>query len=150
MRIAVGSDEATHLTEHVISELIRRGHEVSCAGALAPGHDARWPAVGREVGEAVAQHRADQGVAFCHTGTGVSMAANKTPGVRAALCRDAQTAAGARRWNDANVLVMSLRSTSPCEATEMLDAWFAAPAGDDGDARMIALLQDMDAAAAST
>lgn len=150
MRIAVGSDEATHLTDHVISELLRRGHEVSRAGALAPGRDARWPAVGREVGEAVARRRADQGIAFCHTGTGVSMAANKTPGVRAALCRDAQTAAGARRWNDANVLVMSLRSTSPDEAAEILDAWFAASPGDEEDARMVAMLDEMDAAAAGT
>ena len=82
---------------------------------------------------------------FCYTGTGVSIAANKTPGVRAALCTDAQTADGARRWNDANVLAMSLRSTSPDEAAEILDAWFSAPHGDADDARMIDMLREMDA-----
>ncbi len=144
MKIAVGSDEATHLTDHVIDELRKRGHDISPAGALAAGRDARWPAVGREVGAAVAQRHCDQGVLFCYTGTGVSIAANKVPGVRAALCSDAQTAEGARRWNDANVLVMSLRATSPDEATEILDAWFAATVGDDEDARMINMLRDMD------
>lgn len=144
MRIAVGSDEATHLTDHVIDEHRKRGHDIWRAGALAEGRDARWPAVGREVGDAVAQRHCDQGVLFCYTGTGVSIAANKVPGVRAALCGDAQTAQGARRWNDANVLVMSLRATSPDEATEILDAWFTASAGDDEDARMIDMLRDMD------
>ena len=92
----------------------------------------------------VASGDCDQGILFCYTGTGVSMAANKVRGVRAALCHDAQTAAGARRWNDANVLVMSLRSTSPDEAREMLDAWFSAPQGDAEDVEMIRMLDAMD------
>lgn len=147
MKIAVGSDEATHLTSNVVDELLRRGHELSLLGALAEGDDARWPAVGRVVGESVANGDCEQGIVFCYTGTGVSIAANKTAGVRAALCTDAQTADGARRWNDANVLAMSLRSTSPDEAVEILDAWFSAPHGDADDVRMIDMLREMDAPA---
>ena len=148
MKIAVGSDEATHLTSHVLDDLRRRGHELLLMGALADGCDERWPAVGRAVGESVAGGRCEQGVVFCFTGTGVSIAANKVPGVRAALCADAQTAAGARRWNDANVLALSLRSTSPDEAAEILDSWFSAPHGDPDDVRMVNMLREMDAPAA--
>jgi ribose 5-phosphate isomerase B len=90
-----------------------------------------WAEVGRELGEAVASGDADMGVLFCWTGTGASIAANKVRGVRAALCADAATAAGARRWNDANVLVLSLRRTSVEIAREMLDAWFATAADPD-------------------
>jgi len=85
-----------------------------------------WVDVGREVGERVASGACQQGVLFCWTGTGVSIAANKVPGVRAALCHDAETATGARRWNDANVLVMSLRATPEAVAKEICDAWLEA------------------------
>jgi ribose 5-phosphate isomerase B len=97
MRIAIGSDEATPLTEYVAGELLDRGHQIVRVVALALGDDPRWPAVGRKVGTLVASGACDEGVVFCFTGTGVSMAANKVPGVRAALCTDAQTAAFARR-----------------------------------------------------
>ena len=142
MRIALGSDEATHLTTHVVAELESRGHQVVAVGALADGDDVRWPAVGRAVGELVATGACDEGVLFCFTGTGVSMAANKVPGVRAALCADAQTAAGARRWNHANVLVMSLRATSTEEASEMLEAWFSEPPGSGEDAELVRMLEE--------
>ncbi|MGH9116801.1 MAG: RpiB/LacA/LacB family sugar-phosphate isomerase [Acidimicrobiales bacterium] len=118
MRIAFGTDERTPLTDAVKDGLAERGHEVVVAGEGEP-----WPDVGRAVGEAVAAGRADRGVVCCWTGTGVSMAANKVAGVRAALCTDAETARGARRWNDANVLAMGLRLTSPEVASEMLDAF---------------------------
>jgi ribose 5-phosphate isomerase B len=123
MRVAFGSDEATPLTEAVAGELRDRGHELILVGPPA-GQDMQWAEVGRRVGALVADGRADTGVLFCWTGTGASIAANKVPGVRAALCTDAQTAAGARKWNDANVLVMGLRLTSPTVASEMLDRWF--------------------------
>jgi ribose 5-phosphate isomerase B len=124
VKIVLGSDERTLLTDAVLEDLRRRGHDVSIVGP--PGGEAKeWAEVGREVGEDVASGAAETGVLFCWTGTGASIAANKVRGVRAALCADAETAAGARRWNDANVLVMSLRSTSPAVAVEMLDAWFA-------------------------
>lgn len=123
MRIVVGSDEATSLTQFVIEDLRRRGHEVRVVGPPA-GEDKQWAEVGRSVGESVTSGEADTGVLFCYTGTGASIAANKVRGVRAALCTDAETAAGARRYNDANVLVMSLRLTSQEVAKEMLDRWF--------------------------
>lgn len=124
MRIVLGSDERTDLTDAVAADLEKRGHEVTVVGPPA-GEDKDWARVGMEVGQMVASGKAASGVLFCWTGTGASMAANKVPGVRAALCADRQTAEGARRWNDANVLVMSLRATSPAVAGEMLDAWFA-------------------------
>ncbi|MBF8268187.1 MAG: sugar-phosphate isomerase, RpiB/LacA/LacB family [Dehalococcoidia bacterium] len=144
MRIAVGSDESTPLTDAVVLELRRRGMSVELLGALAEGDDPRWPEVGRKVAEKVSRGKADQGVLFCWTGTGVSMAANKVPGVRAALCTDAATASGARRWNHANVLVMGLRLTSQELAREMLDAWFSTPPGEGEDADMVARLAALD------
>ena len=132
MKLSVGSDERTHVTDAVVDELRRRGHEVDLRGLLRPlrsdgeaGHAAAWPAVARQVAEAVASGAADEGILFCWTGTGVSMAANKVPGVRAALCDDAETARGARLWNNANVLCLSLRRTPEVIAKEILDAWFA-------------------------
>ena len=102
--------------------------------------DGQWVEVGHAVGDAVAGGRADTGVLFCWTGTGASIAANKVAGVRAALCTDAATAAGARTWNDANVLVMGLRLTTPEVAKEMLDAWFAT-AVDPDEVEVIAGLE---------
>jgi ribose 5-phosphate isomerase B len=123
MRIVLGSDARTPLTDAVAEDLQSRGHEVVLVGPPG-GDDLAWADVGRRVGEMVAGGETDSGVLFCWTGTGASIAANKVAGVRAALCTDAATAAGARRWNDANVLVLSLRLTSPTVASEMLDAWF--------------------------
>jgi ribose 5-phosphate isomerase B len=86
-----------------------------------------------EVAQGVANGVFEMGVLFCWTGTGISLAANKVKGIRAALCNDAETAAGARKWNDANVLAMSLRSTSEQVAKEILEAWFATGSSDDPD-----------------
>jgi len=118
VRVAFGTDERTALTDDVKTLLAERGHEV-----VVLGEGDSWPDVGRRVGEAVAIGAAERGVVCCWTGTGVSIAANKVPGVRAALCTDAETARGARRWNDANVLAFGLRLTSPTVATEMIDAF---------------------------
>ena len=123
MDVVLGSDESNALTDAVIADLEARGHAVQLVGPPA-GDNTQWAEVGREVGERVADGRAETGVLFCWTGTGASIAANKVSGVRAALCTDAATAAGSRKWNDANVLVMGLRLTSPTVASEMLDAWF--------------------------
>ncbi len=136
MRIAFGTDERTDLTDTVKSALAERGHDVVVAGEGDP-----WPDVGRRVGEAVAGGGADRGVVCCWTGTGVSIAANKVPGVRAALCTDAETARGARRWNDANVLAIGLRLTSPTVAREMLDA-FLGTGTDPDEAANIAKVMD--------
>lgn len=139
MKIVLGSDEKTELTDAVEGYLREAQHDVVLVGPPA-GHPADWVAVGRTVGEAVASGTCDAGVLFCWTGTGASIAANKVPGVRAALCTDAETAAGSRRWNDANVIVMSLRSTTPAVAKEMLDAWFATEP-DEAEAPIIASLE---------
>jgi ribose 5-phosphate isomerase B len=139
MRIAFGSDERTPLTEAVRADLKARGHDVVAVGPPAD-EDKEWAQVGHEVGELVASGAADTGVLFCWTGTGASIAANKVRGVRAALCTDPATAAGARKWNDANVLVMGLRLTAPDVAREMLDAWFATEP-DPGEQANIARLE---------
>src|SRR3982074_1819388 len=123
MKIAVGSDERTSVTAAVVDRLRRAGVDVELHGPLN-GRPMDWVDVGRAVGERVASGGCQQGVLFCWTGTGASIAANKVPGIRAALCGDAQTAEGARRWNDANVLALSLRGTSHAELAEILDAWF--------------------------
>ena len=143
MKLAFGSDERTPLTDAVLADLRDRGHVVTVIGpaAGAPGEaEKQWAQVGREVGEAVANGDAEGAVLFCWTGTGASIAANKVAGVRAALCADAATAAGARRWNDANVLVMGLRLTSIEVAREMLDTWFTT-APDPDEAVNIARLE---------
>lgn len=124
MKIAFGSDEVTALTDAVEKDLEKRGHELVKVGPPA-GDAIEWTDVGHRIGELVASGDTDTGVLFCWTGTGASIAANKVQGVRAALCTDPQTAEGARKWNDANVLVMGLRLTSEEVAREMLDAWFA-------------------------
>ncbi len=120
MRIAFGTDERTPLTDAIVSALEDSGHQV-----IVRLEDEPWPDVGRRVAEAVAQDQADRGVVCCWTGTGVSIAANKVPGVRAALCTDVETARGARRWNDANILALGLRLTSEPVAREMLDAFLS-------------------------
>jgi RpiB/LacA/LacB family sugar-phosphate isomerase len=135
MRVAFGTDEKTEVSEAVRAELSQLGHDVVVVGDGAP-----WTEVGRLVGEAVAAGDADRGVVCCWTGTGVSIAANKVTGVRAALCTDAETARGARRWNDANVLALGLRLTSPPVAKEMLEA-FLLTAFDEGERDVIAGLR---------
>lgn len=138
-RIAVAADELTGVAEQIVGALRARGHEPILHGAYAPEERADWAWCSERAARDVAEGRADQAVVACWTGTGASMAANKVPGVRAALCVDGETAAGARRWNDANVLALSLRLTSPALLSEILDAWLAtAPSHDSGDAANIA------------
>lgn len=128
MRIAFGTDQRTGLADAILEHLRNSGHEIEVLAL--PGW---WPDVGRDVAEAVAQGRADRGVVCCWTGTGVSIAANKVEGIRAALCADAETARGARKWNDANVLALSIRLTTEPVAAEILDAFLSADA-DPGEA----------------
>ena len=123
MKIAIGSDEKTQLTDYVVQELENLGHELELYGPINE-ENIQWTDVAHKVAESVKDGSSEQGILFCWTGTGVSIAANKVPGIRAALCTDAQTAEGARKWNDANVLAMSLRSTSQIVAKEILEAWF--------------------------
>ena len=141
MKIVVAADDEAPVTDAVTADLRGRGHDVI---VLERG---QWPEIARDVAEAVASGEADQGVLFCWTGTGTTMAANKVPGARAALVWEPWIAEGARRWNDANVLVMSLKRTSPERAREILDAWFAVDAPDPDEAENIARLADLDARA---
>ena len=125
MKIAVAADERTGVAGEVVEQLRERGHEPVVHGALVEGERADWAWCCEAAARDVAEGRAEQAVVCCWTGTGASIAANKVPGIRAALCGDAATAAGARTWNDANVLALSLRATSEAELAEILDAWFA-------------------------
>jgi ribose 5-phosphate isomerase B len=142
LRIAFGSDERTHRTEFVEQELRSRGHQVELVGPPA-GEPMQWTDVARTVAERVSSAEADQGVLCCWTGTGVSMAANKVPAVRAALCGDAETARGARAWNDANLLCLSLRATTEAVAGEILEAWFSA-SHDVSEAENMEKLKELD------
>jgi ribose 5-phosphate isomerase B len=134
VRVAFATDEVTAVTEQVKTDLIAAGHEVVVVGEGVP-----WPQAGAAVGRAVARGEAERGIVCCWTGTGVSMAANKVPGVRAALCTDAETARGARRWNDANVLALGLRLTSPVVASELVAA-FLDTGADPSEAANVAAL----------
>jgi ribose 5-phosphate isomerase B len=144
MRIAVAADERVGVADAVVGELRRRGHEVLAHGALNEGERDDWAWASEAAARDVVEGRAEQAVVCCWTGTGASIAANKVAGVRAALCVDAQTAEGARRWNDANVLALSLRATSEAELAEILDAWFAAgPSAEPDDVANVEHLADI-------
>ncbi len=134
----VGADDEGPVADAVVEELNARGHDVTVL------EREQWPDVAQQVAEAVGSGEADQGVLFCWTGTGTSMAANKVPGVRAALVWDPWIAEGARKWNDANVLVMSLKRTTPETAKEIVDAWLGVEAPDADEAANIARLAELD------
>lgn len=132
MKIALASDERTSLTDFLVRDLERRGYEVLRFGAIAENDpDGDWPLSTRNAAAAVTRGEAHEAIVCCWTGTGASIAANKVAGIRAALCGDPETAKGARTWNHANVLVLSLRSTSEAIAKEILDTWYATPYSDD-------------------
>lgn len=146
MRIAVAADERTGVAGAVVAQLRERGHEVLPHGALSDAGRDDWAWASEAAARDVAEGRAEQAVVCCWTGTGASIAANKVRGVRAALCGDAATADGARRWNDANVLALSLRTTSEALLAEILDAWLAgAPSTEDDDRANVGHLADIEA-----
>jgi ribose 5-phosphate isomerase B len=145
MRIAVATDELTGVAGALPEELRRRGHEPVLHGAYADAERPDWAWASEAAARDVAEGRAEQAIVACWTGTGASIAANKVPGIRAALCADAPTAEGARRWNDANVLALSLRATSAAELEEILDAWFGGVASADvGDVDNIAHVAEIE------
>src|SRR3954465_15241275 len=145
MRVAVAADELVGVAEPLVEELRKRGHEPIVHGVLSDQERDGWAWAAEAAARDVAEGRAEQGVVCCWTGTGASIAANKVPGVRAALCADAATADGARRWNDANVLALSLRPPSPALLEEILDAWFAGePSPDDDDRANVGHLAEIE------
>jgi ribose 5-phosphate isomerase B len=146
MKIAVAADERTGVAEAVVEELRRRGHEPVVHGALSADERDDWAWASEAAARDVADGRADQAVVCCWTGTGASIAANKVAGIRAALCGDAETARGARTWNDANVLALSLRTTSEPLLEEILDGWFATrPSEDPADRANVDHVDQLDA-----
>jgi ribose 5-phosphate isomerase B len=144
MRIAVAADERTGVAEAVVDELRKRGHEPVLHGALSDAERDDWAWASEAAARDVAEGRAEQGVVCCWTGTGASIAANKVAGIRAALCGDAETARGARTWNDANVLALSLRSTSEAVLQEILDGWFETkPSDEEADVENVRHLDEI-------
>lgn len=141
MRIAFAADEPYPVHATIRAVLEARGHEVVPFGACATGAEAPWALVADEAARAVVEGRCDEGVFLCWTGTGISIAANKVRGIRAALCGDPGTAAGARVWNHANVLCLSHRTLSDDMAKEILAAWLDTPTGTAGAAG-VALLRE--------
>ena len=135
MRFVVGSDDEGAALEAAVDRLREAGHDVEVL------ERDQWPDVAVRVAETVASGEADQGLLFCWTGTGTAMAANKVQGVRAALAWDPWIAEGARRWNDANVLVMSLKRTEPETARAIVDAWLSVDAPDEDERENIAKLR---------
>jgi ribose 5-phosphate isomerase B len=133
MRVSVAADERVGVADAVVDELRRRGHEPVVHGALSDSERDDWAWASEAAARDVVEGRASVGIVCCWTGTGASIAANKVPGVRAALCGDAETARGARKWNDANVLALSLRTTSPAVLSEILDAWFSGEPSSESD-----------------
>jgi ribose 5-phosphate isomerase B len=145
MRISIAADERTGVAEAVVDELRRRGHEPLLHGALNDDERDDWAWASEAAARDVADGRADQAVVCCWTGTGASIAANKVPGVRAALCADAETARGARKWNDANALALSLRTTSEALLAEILDAWLeGTPSEEEDDRANVRHLDEID------
>lgn len=144
MRISVAADERTGVADAMVEELRKRGHEPILHGALNDDERDDWAWASEAAARDVAEGRAEQAVVACWTGTGASIAANKVPGIRAALCADAETARGARRWNDANVLALSLRTTSEAVLEEILDGWFdAEPSHDASDVQDVEHLAEI-------
>ena len=145
MRIAVSTDERNHLVEFILNELQRRGHEVEYFGPGTNEDGMDWPDVTLQAVERVTTGAADEAIVMCWTGTGCSIVANKVPGIRAALCQDAETAKGARVWNHANVLALSLRATPEPIVKEILDRWFDTPySDDDWNLRQIARVREIE------
>jgi len=135
MQISLAADELTGMARVLVDEVERRGHDTLRHGALSEGERDDWAWACEAAARDVAEGRAEQAIVCCWTGTGASIAANKIASVRAAPCLDAPSAAGARRWNDANVLALSLRATSEAELAEILDAWFGAEASSEAGDR---------------
>jgi ribose 5-phosphate isomerase B len=145
LRIAISADELTGVAASLPERVRARGHEPLLHGAYVRDEPPDWAWASERAARDVAEGAAAQAIVACWTGTGASIAANKVTGVRAALCADAQTAAGARRWNDANVLALSLRTTSEAQLEEILDAWLASvPSEDESDERNIAHVGEID------
>lgn len=131
MKIAVSSDGFCPIIDLLISEIESRGHQVIYFGPLKENEDQDWTTVTRKAIQEIQEGKADEGIVLCWTGTGCTILANKFPGIRAALCVDEETAKGARTYNHANVLGLSLRLLSFEKLREILQQWFSTPFATD-------------------
>jgi ribose 5-phosphate isomerase B len=143
-KVIVGSDDLYACALEAVEYLKKKGYEVIVTGALKTGKPEPWPDVAYEVAQAVSRGEVELGVLVCYTGTGVSIVANKLPGVRAALCNDPETARGARLWNDANILAMSGRLVTNILAREIIDAWLSMKQPDPTERENIEKLKQID------
>ncbi len=145
MKIVVSADEYYPIIDTLLEEVKNRGHEVRYFGPRSGEDPIDWPDVTFQAVEEIRHGRADEGIVLCWTGTGATLIANKVPGIRAALCSDAETAKGARLWNHANVLGLSLRLTSSPILKEILTAWFDTPySKDEWNARQIEKIKQIE------
>lgn len=136
MRIVFGADDTSPTVDAVLDHLRDGGHDVTVVDAAAP-----WPTIAHRVGAAVVEGTADTGIVMCWTGTGTSIAANKVPGVRAALAWEPWIARNARLWNDANVLALSLKRTAPDVAVEIVAAFLDVETPDADEVDNIAAME---------
>jgi ribose 5-phosphate isomerase B len=143
MKIALCSDEPYPVHELVRKLVEKRGDSVLVFGSVATGREHPWAKVAEEAALAVAEGRADEGIFFCWSGTGICMAANKVPKIRAALCSDPGQVRAARVWNHANVLCLSNRTLSDDMAKEMLAAWFETES-DQAGASGVEIMKEVD------
>ena len=143
MRIALLSDEPAPIHDFLQRLLKERGHEVVPFGAIASGQECAWAPAAEEAALEIVEGSCQEGIFLCWTGTGISMAANKIAGIRAALCTDPETASGARVWNHANVLCLSNRTLNEADATAILEAWFSEYSHERG-AEGVALMKKLD------
>lgn len=130
-KIAVSCDEYGSLVDVLLGALRDRGYDPLYFGPGQKDEAQDWPIVTERAIACLQDGRCSEAIVMCWTGTGCAIVANKLPGIRAALCHDAATARGARIWNHANVLALSMRVTSEPVLKEILDAWFDTPYSDD-------------------
>lgn len=143
-KVVIGSDDLYPVVDFIVEYLKNKGFEVIVVGSIKSRKPEPWPLVGYEVGKLVASKEVDWGIVICYTGTGVSIAANKVKGVRAALCNDAETAKGARLWNNANVLALSGRLVTNYLAKEIIDSWISVEKPDESEIKNIEMLVKID------
>ena len=133
MKVIFGSDEKTPLTDFISGWLKENGHDAVLAGHLIDEKMKwRWGEIGKSVGEKDSSGGFDFGIVSCSSGTGVSMAANRFKNARAALCWNTDVAKMARKWDDANILCLSLLHTDQKTAQEILETWFKTPFNEEG------------------
>ena len=144
MIIAVGSDHAAYeLKEAIKAKMESEGHTIIDVGTYSP-ESVDYPKYGHAVGKAVASGEAERGIAVCGSGIGISIACNKVPGIRAALCTSVEMAEMCRRHNNANVVCMGARMISQELAFDIIDTWMTTEFEGGKHLRRINEIEDLD------